>query len=230
MAVHFQKIYAEISDSYETVNHVLTFGLDRRWRRTCVSEALDGGGSRILDVCTGTGETAVYLKRFGGPGVTVAAADFSPDMLAIARSKPEATGILFALAEADSLPYADGTFDAVTITFATRNINTSREALVRRFAEFRRVLRPGGRFVNLETSRPSSPILRRLMDMYVGAAVRPAGRLLSGTDAGYAYLSHSIRRFYNADELAAVLKDAGFAHVGYRSMMFGAVALHTAMK
>jgi demethylmenaquinone methyltransferase/2-methoxy-6-polyprenyl-1,4-benzoquinol methylase len=225
-----QNLFSEVAGTYEVVNHVLTLGMDVLWRRKAAREAASGGGTTFLDVCTGTGETAVMLSRLAGNGARVHAVDFSIPMLREARRKARARSITFSIGEASRLPFPDRSMDAVTVSFATRNINTSREHLLACFREFERVLVPGGRFVNLETSRPAHPFLRKLLHVYVGTAVRPVGRLISGSDAGYAYLSATIPRFYPAAELTRILEEAGFARVDCRLLLGGVAAVHVARK
>ena len=225
-----QKIFSEASRSYDLVNHVLTWGLDILWRKRSAETAAADGGTRWLDVCSGTGETAVYLSRLAGEETTVVAADFCMPMVREAAEKPEAKQIRFTIADAGALPFPDETFDMVAISFATRNINTSRDALIQYFREFHRVLKPGGRFVNVETSQPSSLLIRKLFHLYIRLTVKPIGWTLSGSKSAYAYLSHTIPRFYNADEFAQIIRHAGFAEVSFRSMTFGAVAIHKALK
>ncbi len=225
-----QRIFSGIEDTYEGINHLLTFGLDILWRRRAVRLAVRAGGRRWLDVCAGTGETACYLKRRAGPDVGVTAVDFSAPMLRTAARKPAAAGIHFTLADTGRLPFADGTFDLVTLSFATRNLKTGSQALPTVFAEIIRALRPGGRFVNLETSQPRRRLLRTLSRAYVGLVVRPVGRWISGSDAAYAYLSSTIPRFHGAEELAAILGAAGFEKVEYRSLLGGVAAIHIARK
>ncbi len=224
------RVYARIAGTYERANRLLTLGLDRRWRRRAVRLAVAGGGRDWLDVCTGTGETAAALARLAPPGTRVHAADFSEAMLAVARRKPGAERVAFHLAEAGALPFADGSMDLVTVSFATRNLDAGREALVRRFAEIRRVLRPGGRFVSVESSQPPWRVVRACRDRYVRLAVRALGRRPSGCDDGYAYLASSIRRFRPAEELALLLEEAGFTDVRLRRLLFGAAAVHLAVK
>lgn len=225
-----REIFGEIAGSYERVNRALTLGLDRGWRRRAARLAAGGGGARWLDVCSGTGEMAQALARRAAAGTDLVAVDFSLPMLARARTKPglERTG--FVLADVKRLPFPDAAFDLVTISFATRNINLSREILESTFREFRRVLRPGGRFVNLETSQPAVRVIRALFRGYVGLVVRRVGLRLSGTQAGYAYLASSIRGFYGAGELADVLRAAGFDDVSFERLMFGAAAVHVSKK
>lgn len=222
--------YKEVPRTYEAVNHVLTLGLDAAWRRKAARWAAEGGGGAWLDVCSGTGEMAVYLRRLAPPGTRICASDFSPEMLAVARSKPEAAGIEFVEADVTRLPFQDASFDLVTISFAVRNIAVTREHFRDALREIQRVLKPGGRCVSVETSRPRSRVVRGLYHAYVRAAVRPLGQAISGARAPYAYLSRSIPRFCTADEYAGLLKEAGFSAVEVRPVTMGVVAIHRAVK
>jgi demethylmenaquinone methyltransferase/2-methoxy-6-polyprenyl-1,4-benzoquinol methylase len=223
-------IFAEVPETYELVNHLMTLGLDLRWRRRAADEAASTGGSRWLDVCTGTGDMAACLSRRAAPGTTVVAADFSLPMMRKALRRSFAGPVAFTAGAADALPFSDGSFDCVTSAFATRNINVSREALVASFREFRRVLRPGGVFVNLETSRPPARIVRSTLDLYARIVVSNLGAFISGSRAGYAYLSRTLRRFYGAEELSSIMRQAGFSRVSFRRATWGVVAIHRAVK
>ena len=225
-----QKMFSEVPHTYETVNHVMTLGMDILWRRRAAALAARRGGNRWLDMCTGTGETAAYLRRLGENGTTVVACDFCLPMVRPLMEKPEGRGVDLVLGDARALPFAGDAFDVVTMSFATRNLNVNREALVRAFREYFRVLKPGGCFVNLETSRPRSRLIRTLFHVYVGLTVRPLGTLISRSGAGYRYLSHTIPRFYGAEELASILREAGFARVTWSPLLFGAAAIHEATK
>ncbi|MFC1607169.1 ubiquinone/menaquinone biosynthesis methyltransferase [Candidatus Latescibacterota bacterium] len=225
-----QKIFSEVSDTYELVNHALTFGLDILWRRKASAMAASAGGNRWIDICSGTGETAANLQRLADKGTQIIAADFSPQMLCEARKKPEAQHIDFVITDVSELPFPDDVFDLATISFATRNINTSHDKLIQRFSEINRILKPGGRFVNVETSQPSSRLLRAGFHFYVKTVVGPLGHAISGSRAGYDYLSHTIPRFYDATELADILGTAGFSSVSFKRLMFGVGAIHVAVK
>ncbi len=225
-----QKIFAEVPETYERINHILTLGFDILWRRKIVKMASRQKGSRWLDVCTGTGETANYLHRHAGRKVQVYAADFSLPMLKKALKKPSGKSILFILGDAECLPFADNSFDLITLSFATRNINTNRAALIRSFREFHRVLKPGGWFINLETSQPQSRFIRKLFHLYIKIVVKPIGSRISGSKSGYAYLANTIPRFYSATELASVLKNSGFAAVRYKLLLFGIAAVHRTVR
>jgi len=226
-------IFAEVASTYERANRILTLGLDRRWRRRAVRLAVRGGGKVWLDVCSGTGETAAELARMSPPGTTVVAADFCPAMLEGVRRKSR-TGpsnpVRPVLADVRRLPFPDSSVDLVSLSFATRNLNTSRENLGRTFSEFHRVLKPGGRFVNVETSQPPAGIVRVLFHAYVRTFVQPLGARISGSRTGYAYLASTIPRFYPAETLARILAEAGFAPVAFRRLFLGAAAVHEAVK
>lgn len=226
-----ERIFAEVPRTYELVNHVLTVGLDIRWRRHAAAVAAAGASpGEWVDVCTGTGETAVSLRRLAPRGARVSAVDMSPAMLDEARRKPEAAGIGFMQADIRALPFKDSSVDLVTMSFATRNVNLSREALVGAFSELHRVLKPGGLFVNLETSQPPSAPVRWLFHLYVKVTVRRLGQLISGSRVAYSYLSRTIPRFYSAGELSGILREAGFDQVSFRRLLLGAAAVHEARK
>ncbi len=225
-----RKIYSEVADSYELVNHVLTFGLDITWRKKAARLAARIDGRDWLDVCSGTGEMAQTLSRHAEDGVKIISVDFSPPMISKAREKKNQADIFFVEAEARRLPFPEETFDLVTISFATRNISSSKDYLISHLREFHRVLRPGGSFVNLETSQPSSQLLRRIFRFYVSLIVKPIGALISGSKAGYSYLSFTIPRFYPAEEFSSIIRQAGFSEVQHTPLFFGVAAIHVAEK
>jgi len=225
-----QRLYSEVARTYEFVNHVLTFGLDISWRRKTAREASRKGGSYWLDVCSGTGEMALNLSRLADKKVKIVTADFSFPMLEKGREKRKIPSISPVLADAMCLPFPDGTFDLVTISFATRNINPNREILLVHLKEFQRVLKPGGLFINLETSQPSSRILRKLFHFYIKLAVKPLGYLISGSKVAYRYLSFTIPRFYGPEEFSSIIREAGFSRTTHRPLFFGAAAIHSAQK
>jgi demethylmenaquinone methyltransferase/2-methoxy-6-polyprenyl-1,4-benzoquinol methylase len=230
MSKGVQRIFSQVSHTYELVNHLLTFGLDVFWRRRASHIAAKDGGETWLDVCSGTGETAAYLQKHAKCRASVVTADFSLPMIRAAAQKHEAKQIAMTLADAKQLPYPDNTFDFVIISFATRNINKNREGLLEFLREFRRVLRPGGRFINLETSQPQSRLIRWLFHLYIRMTVKPLGSFISGSKAGYAYLSYTVPRFYSADEFVRILRDAGFRRIRFERMTLGLAAIHWAMK
>jgi demethylmenaquinone methyltransferase/2-methoxy-6-polyprenyl-1,4-benzoquinol methylase len=232
-----QKFYSQIYGSYELMNSLLTWGLDSHWRKKAVKMAIKRSprAGRILDICSGTGQTAAALKHslpFNN-NTQIIAADFSRHMLGIAMDrtyKKDLRHIYFTLTDAVNLPFADNMFDIITITFAARNLSAAPGHLLKSFREFYRVLKPGGWFLNLETSQPPLKFIKRLFHLYVKLTVAPVGRWISGSKGSCAYLSNSIRSFHPAKELTEILYEAGFETVTWKNLLFGAVALHQARK
>ena len=230
MNIGIKKIFWQVPKHYELINHILTFGMDIVCRKKAARLGSLDGGTRWLDMCTGTGEMAANLQRLKPSETTLIAADFSLPMVRRAILKPEAEHILFVLTDAALLPFESNSIDLIHISFATRNINTSRKKLIEHFKEFHRILKPGGRFINLETSQPKSKLIRALMHLYVRLTVKWIGSIISGSKAGYAYLANSIAAFYNAEKLAEILIEAGFSEVRYKRMFIGITAIHKAVK
>jgi demethylmenaquinone methyltransferase/2-methoxy-6-polyprenyl-1,4-benzoquinol methylase len=212
-----QRMFDRIAPVYDVMNRTMTAGLDRRWRRI-TAETVVTSGDDVLDACCGTGDLAIAATRRGGK---VTGLDFSQRMLERARRKaPELEWI-----EGDvlTMPFADGSFDAVTVGFGVRNVDDLAAALV----EFRRVLRPGGRLGILEITRPRglfAPFYRFWFD----GVVPLLGNVLPGGSA-YTYLPASVRRFPGPAELADMIAGAGFGDVQVRLFAGGIVALHTAV-
>lgn len=232
-----QNFYSQISGSYELINSLLTLGLDAYWRKKAVKMAIKRSPQavRILDMCSGTGQTAAALRLSlpSNNNTQIIAADFSHHMLKIAMDRSNKKGlhhIYFTLTDAINLPFADNMFDIIIITFATRNLAAASGHLLKSFREFYRVLKPGGWFLNLETSQPPVKFIKRLFHLYVKLTVAPVGRRISGSKGSYAYLSNSIRSFYPAKELTEILYEAGFETVTWKNLLFGVVSLHQAKK
>ncbi|MHA2025918.1 MAG: ubiquinone/menaquinone biosynthesis methyltransferase [Candidatus Thorarchaeota archaeon] len=223
-------VFSEVAHQYELVNHVLTFGLDIPWRKRAARVAAAGGGTLWLEVCSGTGEMAVNLVKYASPDTKIVVSDFSLPMLSRAKEKQELKGTVISLADSMQLPFSSDTFDLIIISFATRNITPNRNRLTDFLREFHRVLKPGGRFINLETSQPSFTPFRIAFRFYTKQIIKIVGRLISGSKTGYAYLAHTVPRFFNAEELKDILFEAGFSKVNYTTMTFGAVAVHRAVK
>ncbi len=209
-------MFDRIAPVYDAMNRLMTAGLDLRWRRLAAAAAVRPG-DRVLDAACGTGDLALADLRAGAAAVT--GLDFSPRMLARARRKSGAVEWL----EGDllSLPFADGSFDAATIGFGIRNVSDLELGL----AELRRVLRPGGRLAVLEITRPRG-LLSRFYSLWFGRLVPLLGRVLPG-GAAYAYLPASVARFPTAEDLAVLIRAAGFDGVGFRLLGGSIIALHT---
>ncbi len=225
-----REVYRNIPRHYESTNHLLTFGLDIIWRGIAArAAARASNGGLWLDMCSGTGETALLLSRRAPAGTAVISADFSVPMLLEGVRRRGDGRLLPAAASADALPFPDGTFDLVTVTFAARNLRSRGGLFAESLREIRRVLKPGGVFVNLETSQPAAAPVRSVLHSYAGIVVGRLGKALTGEKEGYAYLSGSIRSFPDPDELASEMTDAGFSRVTWRKLMLGVVAIHTAV-
>lgn len=225
-----QAIFSRIPKTYDLINRILTLGLDVFWRRSVAKIASQRGSEKWLDVCSGTGDMAGALVRRAQPRTHIVGVDFCFPMLSQAAKKLRYPRISFCVSDAGSLPFADNTFDLITIAFATRNLNSSQDMLLQRFREFRRVLKPGGRFINLETSQPKSALLRKLVHFYIRLTVKPIGYLISGSKTAYAYLAHTTQRFFSAEELMGVMYRAGFKKVDFILLSFGVAAVHIAIK
>ncbi len=224
------RIFSEVARFYELVNHVLTFGLDIPWRKKAAQVAALGGGILWLEVCSGTGELAVNLMKFATADTKIVLSDFSMPMISKATEKKELRGVTISLADSQQLPFPNDTFDLIAISFATRNITPTPEKLVKYLKEFHRILKPGGRFVNLETSQPSLVPIRLAFRLYAKQVVKLVGRMISGSKTGYAYLAHTVPRFFDAEGLSNILYETGFSRVSYIKMTLGAVAIHRAVK
>lgn len=225
-----RSVFTEASRTYDLVNHILTLGLDTWWRKKAAGIARRQEGKKWLDVCSGTGDMAGILRSVAGKDTTVVSFDICLPMLKKAAKKNVPGTLVYCAGNSKTLPFADNMFDLVTISFATRNINTSQEVLIEYFREFNRVLKPGGMFVNLETSQPRSPMVKMLFHGYVRCFVKPVGWLISGSKTAYGYLSATIPRFFSADELASIIAQAGFSTVDVTPLTFGIAAVHAGKK
>jgi demethylmenaquinone methyltransferase/2-methoxy-6-polyprenyl-1,4-benzoquinol methylase len=208
-------MFDRIAPVYDAMNRVMTVGLDLRWRRLAAAAVVRPGDS-VLDAACGTGDFAVADLRAGAGRVV--GLDFSERMLERARRK--APEVAWVHGDMLALPFADGSFDAATVGFGVRNTD-----LGRALTELRRVLRPGGRLAVLEITRPRGP-LRIFYAFWFDRVVPLLGRLLPGGEA-YSYLPASVKRFPGAEELAELMRGAGFADVGFRRLGGSIVALHT---
>lgn len=223
-------IFGRIAESYDAFNMLSSMGFDRGWRRAAVRATQITPGSDVLDICSGTGDLALAIAA-RGIAKRVDATDFSPEMLAVASRKvakiASQTEVSFSVADAQALPFADASFDVVTVAFGVRNL-PDRAA---NFREVLRVLRPGGRYVILEFSTPGWAPWRAVYHLYLGYVIPLLGSLLTrGDRASFEYLNASIRSFPDQGSLARELELAGFASAEWRNLTGGIVAIHSAVK
>jgi len=218
-----REMFEAIAPRYDFLNHLLSAGIDRRWRRKAVAIAQAGAQTRALDVCCGTGDSSLELAR---AGARVVACDFAPSMIALARRKPAGEGGAnpnYLVADAMALPFADSVFDVVSVGFGIRNV----EDLDAGVAEMARVTRPGGKVVILEFSTPPGAFVRSAFGFYFHRVLPRIGNALAGvrTDA-YQYLPDSVRAFPAAPELARRMERAGLRGVRFCYLSGGIAAIH----
>jgi len=218
-------IFARIAPRYDLMNRVMTGGMDRQWRRFVIGKAAIPRHGRMLDIATGTGDIAFEaLARV--EGVLAVGADFAPNMMLVGQQRPGGNRVRWAAADALNLPFADASFDAVTHGFLVRNVIDIRRA----FAEQRRVLKPGGRVVCLDTTPPPANLLRPFLVFYLTQIIPLIGTILTGHRDAYTYLPNSTVGFKTPDALADIMREAGFKDVGYRRFMFNTIAVHWGTK
>jgi demethylmenaquinone methyltransferase/2-methoxy-6-polyprenyl-1,4-benzoquinol methylase len=217
------RMFDEVSRRYDLTNTVLSFGQDRYWRRQTAA-ALDlRFGQWVLDVAAGTGVSTAELAQTGARAV---ACDFSLGMLRAGRARKERRRLPFVAADALALPFADGAFDAVTISFGLRNVHDPPAAL----RELARVTRPGGVLVVCEFSRPTFGPFRMIYLRYLMRALPRIARRVSSNPDAYVYLAESIRNWPSQAGLAAIIAANGWQRVQWRNLSGGIVALHRAVK
>ena len=222
-------VFHSVARRYDLMNDLMSFGLHRAWKDALVTAANPPKDKpfALIDIAGGTGDIAFRVIATGGAGTHATVCDINPDMLAVGRERAAARGlgraITFAKANAETLPFADRSFDAATIAFGIRNVPRIEAAL----AEAYRVLKIGGRFLCLEFSAVNVPGLDRLYDFYSFNVIPALGRAIAGDAESYRYLVESIRRFPKPKEFAGMMRAAGFARVSHQLMTGGIVALHS---
>jgi demethylmenaquinone methyltransferase/2-methoxy-6-polyprenyl-1,4-benzoquinol methylase len=222
-------VFHSVAQRYDLMNDLMSLGLHRAWKDAVVT-ALDPPKTRpfaLLDIAGGTGDVAMRAIAAGGEFTRATVCDINPDMLAVGRERAEARhlgdAITFTEGNAEALPFADRSFDAVTIAFGIRNVPRIDAALAEAF----RVLRIGGKFLCLEFSAVDVPGLDRLYDFYSFNVIPALGRTVTGDAESYRYLVESIRRFPKPEAFATMLRAAGFKRVSFAQMTGGIVALHS---
>ncbi len=227
-------MFTTVPPRYDLINHVITLGLDNKWRRLAAGICLEGKPQRILDLGCGTGDLTMNLALLAEQGVEIIGLDYSLPMLALAREKAARVGmekrVEFIYGEATRLPFPDGYFDCVGISFAFRNLTYKNKVMLPHISEVLRVLRQCGQYVIIESSQPGNRVIRTFFHFYLRAFVAPVGILLSNNKGAYHYLAGSASRFYLPEEIKEMLLTAGFKDVSYRPLFFGAAGIHVATK
>lgn len=221
-------MFANISARYDLLNHILSLGTDKRWRRK-VARMLRSGrgpGDQLLDVACGTGDLALTLSAVCG--AKVVGTDFCRPMLEIAQAKAIKAQIAIPFIEGDalSLPFPDASFDGVTIAFGLRNLSSFSDGL----KELLRVVRPNGQVIVLEFSKPWVPGFRSVFNFYFHRVLPFVGGALSGSKSAYEYLPDSVARFPDQEQLASLMRSLGFKDVVYTNLTAGVAALHSGRK
>jgi demethylmenaquinone methyltransferase/2-methoxy-6-polyprenyl-1,4-benzoquinol methylase len=214
------RMFDDVAAKYDVTNDILSLGQDRRWRQALVEALGPQAGERVLDLAAGTGTSSEPLGR---SGAFVVPCDFSQGMLAVGKQRrPE---LAFVAGDGLKLPFADSSFDGVTISFGLRNLHDTAAGL----AELLRVTRPGGRIVVCEFSQPVWRPFRTVYSEYLMRALPPVARAVSSNPEAYVYLAESIRDWPDQSHLAALMQRAGWSSVAWRNLSGGIVALHRAV-
>ena len=223
---HFNRV----APKYDFMNSLLSMGIQHVWKREAIRMLRIKPGERVLDVCGGTGDLSILAARRTGPVGQVVVYDINFAMIQAGRHKidpyPELRPIVYTQGDAEQMTFPDNTFDVAMVGFGIRNVTH----LKRGFQEMRRVLKPRGRLLCLEFSRPVNPLFRALYDFYSFNIMPLLGELIVGSAESYACLPETIRMFPLPDELAAMLADIGFERVRYRAMTNGIAVAHVGVK
>lgn len=226
-------IFSDIPPHYDLINHIATLGLDSRWRNALARKCLENSPSKMLDLCCGTGDLALTVAKFSNGSTEITGLDFSEEMLKVAAQKAtkrNAPSVNFVYGDAGCMPFEDGTFDSVGISFGFRNLTYANPAAKKHLSEILRVLKKGGRFVIAETSQPNSKFVRFFFHLYMKLFVAPVGILISKNKPAYRYFAKSTCEYYDRHQIKKLLLEAGFQSVEYKPMMLGASSIVLAIK
>ena len=224
-ATYVQNMFTRIAGRYDVMNRLMTFGQDQNWRREVICRAAISPGSQVLDLGAGTGDIAreIHARE---PQAWPVAGDFTVEMMRVGQKRPNGDALDWCATDALNLPYAGETFDAVVSGFLMRNVTD----LPRALAEQRRILKPGGRIVILDTTRPPDNLLAPFIRIHLNYVIPTLGKLITGESEAYTYLPDTTKSFLRAEELAARMGEAQFQQIGFKRVMFGTIAIHWAQK
>ena len=221
-----RQVFDSVASRYDLMNDLMSLGVHRIWKRQTVALAGVRRGQQVLDLASGTGDLAERFAGIVGADGAVVMSDINAAMLTQGRDrlidKGRVGNLHFALANAERLPFASGSFDCVTIGFGLRNVTHKERALT----EMQRVLRPGGRALILEFSHPTTRALSRVYDLYSFSVLPNLGRLIAKDAESYQYLAESIRMHPDQETLRAMMEEAGFERCDYFNLSGGIVAIH----
>lgn len=222
-----REVFESVAGKYDLMNDLMSLGVHRAWKQDFAAYSGVLPGDRVLDLAGGTGDIAALMsKRVGGSGQVVLT-DINEAMLDVGRRRLDDKGIVhnvtYALVNAETLPFGEGEFDAVTIAFGLRNV-TDKDAALR---EMHRVLKPGGRALILEFSEVQPELLKKAYDTWSFGVLPVLGKLVANDEESYRYLAESIRKHPPQEELAEMMREAGFSQVNYRNLTGGIVAIHS---
>jgi len=225
-------IFNDIPPRYDRINFIFTMGMDKKWRRKAVRECLANNPQRILDLGCGTGDLSLEIAAQTKSPIEITGVDFSRPMLDLAAEKARLRGLNVKYVEGDAskLPFPDNYFDSIGIAFAFRNMTFNNSHAAKHISEVIRILRPGGRFIIVESSQPKNRFIKAVDHLYVRGFAYPLGWWISGYRGAYKYLSFSATHYYSPEELKDLLLKTGFSKVSFQRLFFGAAAIHVAVK
>lgn len=224
------EVFHSVASNYDLMNDLMSGGIHRLWKRVTIEMSGVRPGHKVLDIAGGTGDLAAKFSRIVGSEGTVVLADINDSMLKVGRDRLVDRGITenvrFSQADAQYLPFPDNTFDVITIAFGLRNVTDKDMAL----RSMLRVLKPGGKLLVLEFSKPPNPLLSKIYDGYSFSVLPKLGKLFANDADSYQYLAESIRMHPDQDTLLGMINQAGFENTDYHNMTGGIVALHRGVK
>jgi demethylmenaquinone methyltransferase/2-methoxy-6-polyprenyl-1,4-benzoquinol methylase len=227
-------VYESIPPNYDLINHLFTGGMDILWRKRAARETVASHPGKVLDICCGTGDLSISVAKLAAKDTKVTGLDFSQPMLDMAIRKAEKAGcdITFVTGDIADIPFPENSFDSMCIGFGFRNLTYKNEKSAQYISEILRVLKPGGRFVIVESSQPApnAKFIRFFQQIYVKYIVSSLGKIISGNSAAYQYLADSAANYYGAEALRDLLLKSGFSKVTFKRLFFGAAAIHMAEK
>jgi len=225
-----REVFDSVAAQYDLMNDLMSGGLHRLWKRFTIELSAVRSGQTVLDIAGGTGDLAAKFSKLVGADGKVILADINAAMLSVGRDRLIDKGALSNIdvvqADAQFLPFEDNSIDCITIAFGLRNVTDKAKAL----RSMHRVLKPGGRVLVLEFSKPTSPLLSKVYDAYSFSALPAMGKLIADDADSYRYLAESIRKHPDQESLLEMVEDAGFVDCRYHNMTGGIVAVHRGIK